>query len=496
MRRRVLLAGSVVASLLLLVAVGGLAYLGYRDHQVKHLGIKSISPVPASGTENILLVGNNSRCALNGSQARAFGTCAEVGGARSDVTMVLHLDPARHTASVLSIPRDLFLPIPGTTGANRIDAALNYGPQLLVRTVEDDLGIPINHFVELNFDSFQGVVNALGGINMYFPDPVRDYYSGLDVTAPGCQHLNGAQALALVRARHMYYWVNGARYYDPTGDLSRIKRDHEFLTVLAAQVESRALTNPLTANAVIGSIAPELQVDSGFGVPSMLRLALAFRHVAPGSVPTATLPVYIDPATFYYQGADYGSVVLPTAPLDQRYIDRFLGLAKPPASGLAPGSVSVSVLNGTGVHDQAAGTSAALRSLRFHVTGVGDTASTGPVSETVVYYSRGNIAAAERVAEELSGSVVMGQGPTAGGSQVTVVTGSDFTVAQAPVTAGAPGAATTSPNGSAGAPASTPAPAYAATAGASSLSPPYQAATEIPSFDPRSCEPAGGRRGG
>jgi LCP family protein required for cell wall assembly len=500
MRRRIVAALVVLVALVVIVAGAGFAYVSYRNHQITRVKIAGITGIPSSGVENILLVGNNSRCVLHGAGAQNFGTCAEVGGARSDVTMLLHLDPATRQASILSIPRDLFLPIPGTTSANRVDSALNFGAERLVATVEDDLGVPINHFVELNFNTFQGVVNALGGLHMYFPDPVRDYYSGLDITTPGCHFLNGAQALALVRARHMYYWVNGVRYYDPTGDLSRIKRDHEFLKVLGAQVEKQALSNPLTANAVIGSIAPQLKVDQGFSVSSMLSLAMTFRHVNPGSIPTATLPVYIDPNSYYYGGANYGDVVLPVEPVDQQYVDSFLGLNSPPGSGISPSSVTVSVLNGTGTYNQAGDTAGALHALGFDVVGVGDATPVGPVSETTVYYAKGNLDQAERVAESMSGSVVIGQGPTADGAAVTVVTGSDFSVS-APQSQSST-SATSGTSGSRTAPSQAPtatpsgvAPSgsggYTETAAASSLSL-YQAAATLPPYDPRSCSPSGG----
>ena len=133
----------------------------------------------------------------------------------SDVVMILHLDPNKKTAAILSIPRDLFVPNARATGANKIDAALVEGPQQLVSAIEEDFGIPIHHYVELNFDSFQGVVNALGGIKMYFPEPVFDAYSGLNVPTPGCHHLNGFQALEVVRARHLQYKGPGVKSTNP-----------------------------------------------------------------------------------------------------------------------------------------------------------------------------------------------------------------------------------------------------------------------------------------
>ena len=228
---------------LLVAAVGGYAlYLNSRVHRIT---VSHLKPAPKKGadvgTENILMVGSTSRCALT-VENPSYGLCSEgVTGVNSDVIMILHLNPAERTASVLSIPRDLFIPNARATGANKIDAALYEGPSQLVAAIEEDFGIPIQHYVELNFDTFADVVNSLGGVSMYFPEPVFDAYSGLDVKTTGCIHLDGIQALQVVRARHLQYQAPGITTSDPyywpqegESDLARIRRDHEFLRVLAA----------------------------------------------------------------------------------------------------------------------------------------------------------------------------------------------------------------------------------------------------------------------
>ena len=101
---------------------------------------------------------------------------------------------------MLSIPRDTYVPIPGTGSSNRINAAFNSGPSLLVETIQQDFGIPINHVVVANFPGFEGMVNALGGISLDFPYPVRDLYSGLNVTTVGCQTVNGRRPWRLCAA--------------------------------------------------------------------------------------------------------------------------------------------------------------------------------------------------------------------------------------------------------------------------------------------------------
>ena len=469
--RRLLFAASTLVLVCLIVVGAGFAYIQYRNSQIKRVTVHGVIAPVAGQPENILLVGSNSRCALNGQQASSFGSCSQVGGARSDVTMLLHLDPRTKTASILSIPRDLFLPIPGTNNMTRVDAALNQGPDELVKTIEDDLGIPINHFVELNFDTFQNVVQDLGGINMYFPDPVKDNYSQLNITTAGCHHLNGFEALAVVRARHLFYYANSQWNYDGMGDLSRIKRDHEFLRVLASEVQSRGLSNLATINSILGTVAPQLQVDSGFSLGEMVDLVRTFRHVNAQNVPSQTLPVVIDNSTYYYKGFNDGLVVLPSEPQDQQAINQFLGTSASAASqGVVPASVRVQVLNGTGAPNQAADTSAALQSLGFDVTGIGDTQAGGSVVETVVYYAPGNQAQAELVASDLTGVVVVGQGPVASGDQVTVVTGSNFAVAS---------------------PSSTGTTAPATSTSSSQLPPPTAASTQLPAWDPRSCGPNG-----
>ena len=170
---------------------------------------------------------------------------------------------------MLSIPRDLFIPNARETGANKIDAALYEGPSQLVAAIQEDFGIPIQHYVELNFDTFADVVNALGGVSMYFPEPVFDAYSGLDVTSTGCIHLNGVEALQVVRARHLQYRAPGITTSDPyywpqegESDLARIRRDHEFLRVLASAVAAQGLGNPITDLEIVSSVAPCLLYTS------------------------------------------------------------------------------------------------------------------------------------------------------------------------------------------------------------------------------------------
>jgi LCP family protein required for cell wall assembly len=517
-RRRWLRRTLLITTLVIVLIIGAVAGYGfYLNHEVNRVTVNGLSASTTAGgdagTENILMVGSTTRCGL-AHQTAAYGLCTEgVTGVNSDVVMILHLNPQKKSVSVLSLPRDLFVPNARTTGAWKIDAALAQGPSQLVAVIEEDFGIPIQHYVELNFDTFAGVVTALGGITMEFPDRVYDRYSGLHVLQTGCHHLNGVQALQVVRARHLQYWQTGDTTTTPStwpqegqSDLARIVRDHEFLRVLASAVSKRGLGNPATDLSLISDIAPKLTVDSGLSASAMVSLVLTFHSVNINSAPQLTLPVLVaNFSTYHYEGGSFGDVEFPTEPTDQSVVDQFLGLG-PDTNTMtgealpAPSSVTVSVLNGTGVTGQATQTSTALGHLGYQMVGTGNTTPVASVSETLVTYSHrtpADEAAAQLVADSLSGQVVLAYGSTTDGADVTVTTGTNFTVdPAAPAPAPKAGTSTTTTAPANSTTAATGSDATGSTGGSSStvstsnFAPPSSANEPLASWDPRAC-PAG-----
>jgi LCP family protein required for cell wall assembly len=503
---------AAVAIVVLVAAavIGSYAYIDHRFHEATFVKVKHLVKVKSSGphanAQTILLIGSTSRCVLNGKQAVAFGTCASTGppgaatgitGVNSDVIMLLHTDPTTHRVSILSLPRDLVLYNVRQDNFHKVDAALASGPSQLVALVEQDLGIAVNHFVELNFDTFQSVVNTLGGVKVYFPDRVLDTLSGLNITTPGCHLLNGNEALALVRARHMHYWVHGVEEYDGSGDLGRIPRVHEFLRILASAVAARGLGNPIADNDLLGEIIPDLKLDSTFTLHNMVDLVLDFHSVNPNKAPETTLPIIEYFTDYMYEGYDYGSVVLPSYPRDQQTIDNWLGIKRPPSSSLRPSSITIRVLDGAGDAAAAAETTAKLRTIGYRIVGSGTWPAVGPLSETVVEYSPGHEADAERVMRSLSGIVSMTEAPvrppagsdvpSSTGSDVTVITGTNFSVV-APSAAGSSRSGTKTASGSKThrKPRST-AISSGSSAVDSLLAPVSSAAAPLPPYDPRAC---------
>jgi len=430
----------IVLIIIIITAASIVGYAEYRYHQIHLTNVKGLKAEIPGQPINILLVGNNSRCVLNGQQASQFGTCSEVGGARSDVTMLLHINPKTNQVSILSIPRDMFVHIPdfknsapGRLAYAKIDAALNNGPSDLVDTIEQDFNIPIQHYVSLNFDTFQNVVNALGGLYMYFPTPVYDLKSGLNITSPGCKYLNGTQALELVRARMLYYKTQqGTWQYDGNGDISRIVRVHEFLKVLAKSVEPK-IKNPFTANAILGSVLPDLQVDSRFSLTEMAALGWKFHNLNVNSVPTLTLPS-TPISSYYFQGANFGDVVFPVQPADQQVIDQFLGQTAPQGVNINPSTITVTVLNGSGSYYRTQKVANELSALGFDVVSVGTAPTEQATLETTVYYSTPQEQpAAQELLGYLQGTAIMGQtSEFSTNSDLTLVVGNEVNVSQTP----------------------------------------------------------------
>jgi LCP family protein required for cell wall assembly len=509
-KRVVFLSIGSIVGLVVLVAAAGASFLWYENGRIHRVGVKHLSTVSTAGNqkdvENILLIGSTTRCGLK-EQNVAFGLCDQgVTGVNSDVVMILHLDPDHHRASVLSIPRDTFVPNARPGGVNKIDAALGApeGPGQLIAAITDDFGIPIQHYVQLNFDSFQGVVQALGGVTMYFPMPVYDQQSTLYVPRTGCTTLNGFQALAVVRARHLQYQPPSdsgvPRYdwpYDPQSDLSRIRRDHEFLRVLASSVARRGLGNFVTDLRLIDSLSGNLVVDNGFSATSMAELVLEFHGVNAYTVPQYTLPVVVDGEGYFYRGGGYGDVVFPVQPEDRAVVSQFLG-TDPTQDALgralpSPGTISVAVENGSGMADQGVATGAALGKLGYKVTSITDT----PVGS-----STGLGSAFSSTADTIDvGSAL----PTSTNADVVIVTGSNVAVVAPPSSASSttvPGAtstpsttvssssSTTSSTPSGGSVPTTTVPAPLSNS--PNLGVPTGSTEPLEPWDPRSCTPSGG----
>jgi LCP family protein required for cell wall assembly len=453
--RRTLIGANVVVLVCLIAMGAAYGYVRYKINDIRTAPSPFITPpgcfdvkcelrIPKSETthgdpENILLIGNETRQGLTPQQQLQFGSSLTYSGTLADIMMVLHLDPANHTASILSIPRDLFSAMPAHSPVGsyqKMDAALNDGPSgadNLAAAIEDDLGIPINHFIELNFNGFINSVNALGGINVYFPDPVFDAESLLNIGNAGCHHLDGFEALALVRARHLQYEPQGTdepRYdwpYDPESDLARIVRTHTFLKIVAQTAKSKGLTDPVAAANFLSAILGQMTVDAPLK-SQMLSLILSYSHIDPSTVPETTLPT-TGVNDYYYGGYGMGDVLFPVQPADNNVIKAWAGDVFP--TPVPPTSVSVVSIVGSYEAAVAAGQALATHGLKVTNESSGEVPAN--VSETLVNYRPGDVAQALDVMKYLSGAVMLQVDPSLTQGAIEVDLGSTVDVsAKAP----------------------------------------------------------------
>ena len=445
---RLLLGLNVVVALALVATAVGYFYLDWQFDRIPKVeigpfGEEELEPYDG-GPMNVLVVGSDSRADLTAAEEKGFGDAEDVPGQRSDTIMVLRVDPRSTKATLLSIPRDLWVPIAGRTNdqgrpeTQRINKAFEYDERTLVNTVRLSLGIPVDHYVEVDFNGFRSIVRAVGGVPVYVPSPVRDKMTGLDIEAAGCVNLDGDQALAYVRSREFETLdpTTGRWHPDPRGDLGRIERQQDFIRRTLRKAFRAGARDPVTLNKLVGAGVDNVEVDAGLSTKDIRRLALAFRSLDPGSVETVALPVedYTSPG---------GAVALKLKQPDaKRAIDRFNGrpTPEPLVPDVAPSTVSVRVLNGSGVGGQAAQVAAALRELGFVATPGGNTDAFDHATTTVAY-AAGQEEKAQALGARLSGDTVLVEDPSLEGVDLVLTTGGRFAGVAAPP--GAAGATTT-----------------------------------------------------
>jgi polyisoprenyl-teichoic acid--peptidoglycan teichoic acid transferase len=302
-----------------------------------------------------LVIGSDSRARLDSLQN--FG---EAAGERSDVIMLIKLDPSNGNAQILSLPRDLLVDIPGR-GTNRINAAYAFGgAPLMVRTVKEATGLPIHHYVEVDFVGFQAIVDEVGGVTINFPYPARDENSGLFVEA-GPQLLNGPLALAYARSRHYQELQDGEWVSVEASDIGRTKRQQQLvLAIISALKKPSTLTETGT---VVGSFAQHISADSALIESSLIQLAFQMRGISSETIETATLASYGDE----YNGM---SVVRMDQPRADAMIASFAnGL---PMNAVAADPLKIQVLNGNGIAGSASRLSEILQGKGFEILDVGD----------------------------------------------------------------------------------------------------------------------------
>lgn len=286
-RRRRAVLGSAVACVAVLAGFAAVAatatVVDRKLDDVQTIDVPNLRTTAEPGDPKVLLfVGADSDA----------GTAAPdpsrgAGSARADTILLARVDPGKETVTLLSIPRDLLVDIPGR-GLDRVNAAYAYGgPELLVETIDQNLGIEVDTYLETDFRGAAAVGDALGGLSLSFPAPLRDGNTGLDLPA-GCIQLDGSQLVTLGRSRHVRYFEDGVWRRDPTSDLGRMARQQAIATAVFEQLTAIDRTDPRESLRLLDAVVAEVTVDSGTSSEDLLAL---FRGIEGSTPRTIRYPV-------------------------------------------------------------------------------------------------------------------------------------------------------------------------------------------------------------
>src|ERR671919_282286 len=319
--------------------------------------------------------------------------------------------------ALTSIPRDLMVTIADTGEIEMINSAYdrpNNGEQNLIDTLNQNFGVPIHHFIEVNFESFKRVVDAIGGVSMWFPLPARDRSAGVYVDQPGCVQLDGQAALGLVRSRKMQVLTDDG-WDTPPGesDLTRVQRQQAFIRRALGKALPEVRSNPLRINEFVNIAIDNVRFDDRLGVSQLIDLGNQFRDFDPEKFETYGLPTVPYPP-------NENRVLLDTraaAPM----LNVFRGL---PPGELSPDLATVQVLNATGKQGFARDVSGALQRIGFEVVEPG---TTDPAATTTVQHAPGQANYGQLVAGYLTTPAALAENPELGDGEVVVVAGADFT---------------------------------------------------------------------
>lgn len=416
---------ALTMAVVILLAAGGLwVAFNHYNGQIHRIDVGALG----GGKQNFLLVGSDSRDGSNGEGTQGTGA-SFVTGQRSDTVILVHLFGSSQKAELVSFPRDAYVEVPAFTNPKthvthaahhtKLNAAFaEGGPPLLIATIEHLTNIKIDHFLQIDFSGFKGMVNKLGGVDVCLTKPARDHWTGINLTA-GHHHINGDVALAFVRQRHGL----------ANGDIDRIARQQQFIGSLVHKVLSAdTLSAPWKLNGFLDVATSSLQADKQLSGNDIKNLALRLRNFNSGGVSFATVPIAQMNAR--RGGAD---VVL----LDEvKDAELFTSLrndqapGSPPKTGgshpatvtVAPGNVRVSVFNGSGINGLGRKAAADITTVGFQTVGIPQTRGSG-ASQTVILYGPTKSDSAHTLQAAVPGSILQ-EDPSLGRTlQLVVGTG-------------------------------------------------------------------------
>lgn len=425
-RKKVLIGvGSVLA--VALIAVGAVTLWGFWT--ISHIDRVDVTLSDVEvDTEpfNMLVVGSDSREKITPDDPGAGGMLGKEApsGQRSDTLMIARVDLKNDRVDLLSIPRDLWVPIAGKDKSQRINTAYATSAQTTVDTIEETLGIPIHHFAEVDFTGFRSLVNTLGGVPMYFEYPVKDTNSGLNIRSRGCVVLDGEQGLAFARSRHLKWYDGNEWHSDPTGDLGRMNRQQLLTRAALAKANSMGLRDVGKLKGLVDAAVGSVAIDSKWGTGDLISVGRRLADMDPQNMQTHGLPVVP------HRTDGGAAVVLLDEEAAEPVLAMFRGTAPvtpvtttttPPPD---PRDVTVKVLNSSAPDGEGLRVSYVLSGAGFTIDGVSDGKT--DKRRSVVRYAKGQKTLGELVARWIHPNPELREDKDLKPGFVVVDLGSDF----------------------------------------------------------------------
>ena len=401
-RRRILVGVGVVA----LVVAGGVGFAWWRlEGNISRLDVTDDlgdRPQVAEGPLNILLIGSDNR------EGEGVPGADLTSGARSDTTLIAHVSADREHVTVVSVPRDSMVPAPPNCSSTApkeqwVDTQWNStfsvgGPACLIRTIEGNTGLFINHFAVVDFNGFRDMVDALGGVPVCVPEAIDDPKAKLTLAA-GRHVLDGDQALGYVRAR---------KTLGDGSDLGRIKRQQAFLSsIVQESTRTSLLLRPDKLFGFLDAATRSLTTDEELGLRTMQGLATSVQDIGMKNVQFLTVPLVDyepDPNRVAWapEAEDLWQTLRDDAVVGEEATPGASASAEPLT--VSPTDVTVEVVNATGVQGLASEVAAALEVQGFPE--VATASSDERPRGVVVEHGTGQEEAARTVAAAFDGATV------------------------------------------------------------------------------------------
>ncbi len=427
---------ALVSVVVLLGVIAGAVFV-YANFKVKgNQEQVEVAEKPPNEPMNVLVLGSDSRENLTAEQQASFGDTEVVPGRRADTIMLLHLDEQREQAVLVHFPRDLKVDDPQGK-AVKINSIYSLGPDAMVETVSEFTGMPIHHYLEVDFNGFNQIADSIGGVEVFFERAVRDPDSGLD-QPQGCVKIEGDQALAFVRARKI------------DDDFGRIRRQQLFLKLMVDKIATPGVVlRPDRVISLVNVFSRAVKYDAELTLGDLKTIGLRLRKFNSGNLDMRVVPsagARIDGVSYVVanekQTKGLFAALASRSPLPD--------YGRTGVSAIDPEEVRVSLLNGTEVDKLALAEGEALKAKGFQVL---ETSNTTPHATTTVYHSEGFQDQGRLLANNYGAPLLELPATISAAGQVAVVLGQDFAASHPPPAAGSGG--TLSP----GATASPPAPA-------------------------------------